>query len=211
MTTQKLTGALALLGAVVVTGGCTAHARGTAYAEADAPVVTVDNPTLVEVDTGVWVIRDYNEPVYFVNDDYWVYRNSVWYRSHGYDGGWVVVEATVVPTVIVHRDHRTYVHYHGGGTAQTRAAPRRLRDSDHHGQPEHAGESHGGPQDHDGRAPPNERKAEDRHEGQGEHKDQAEHHEGHEHDDAHGTDNQHRGDEGRPGGKKQEKDRGKKR
>jgi hypothetical protein len=208
MTTQRLiNGALALLGSVVITSGCTAHARGTAYTEAEAPVVTVDNPTLVEVDTGVWVIRDYDEPVYFVSDDYWVYRHNAWYRSHGYDGGWVVVEATVVPSVIVHRDHRVYVHYRGAAAAQTRAAPRRQRDSDHHGQPDHPVEPpHGGQPDRaDARGPSGERRAEERHEGPGEHKEHAEHHE--RHDDARGTDNQ------RPGGKKQEKekDRGKKR
>jgi hypothetical protein len=204
LTTQRLiTATFALLGLVGVTGGCTAHASGTAYSQAAAPVATVDNPTLVEVDAGVWVIRDYDEPIYFVSDDYWVFRSGIWYRSHVYDGGWVVADATVVPSVIVHRDHRAYVHYRGAATAQTRAAPRRQRDSDHRGPPEHAAEPHAPDRD-DARGPSTERKTEERHDAEGEHKDHAEPHEGH--DDAHGTDNQ-----GRPGGKKQEKDRGKKR
>jgi len=97
-----------------------AHAQGAAYADADAPVVFNSEPTLVEVDTGIWVVRDYDYPVYFYEDNYWVFRDGVWYRSNSYQGGWVRIEATVVPTVIVHRDHRSFVHYHGAATAQVR-------------------------------------------------------------------------------------------
>jgi hypothetical protein len=215
MKIEKLPSALALIGAVTFAGGCAAHVSGTAYGEADAPVVNVDNPTLVEVDAGVWVIRDYDEPVYFVNDDYWLFRNGTWYRSHGLQGGWVLVEASAVPNVIVRRDHRAYLHYHGGPAAQTRAAPRRAREGvDHPGRPEQAGEAHGVHQDHDeGHGPGNEHKAEERHEerhdGQGDHDHDAhaEHQEGHDQGQGHAND-PHRGDDGR--GKKNEKDRGRK-
>src|SRR5262249_28789667 len=117
--------AVALSGAVLLCGGCVATAHGSANMEADAPVVFTSEPTLVEVDSGVWVVRDSDQPVYFVNDDYWVFRDGIWYRSHAYEGGWIKVEVAVVPTVIVQRDHRMFVHYHGAATAQTRIAPRR--------------------------------------------------------------------------------------
>ncbi len=133
-----------LSGVVVLCGGCVATAHGTAYTEADAPVVFTSEPTLVEVDSGVWVVRDYDQPVYFVDEDYWVFRDGIWYRSHTYDGGWARVEVNVIPAVIVHRDHRMFVRYHGAATAQTRVAPRRHGD-ERHGPPEHAAEAKGGP------------------------------------------------------------------
>jgi hypothetical protein len=141
MRSQDLVRVVALLGATLLgSAGCVAHAQGAASAEADAPVVFTSEPTLVEVDSGVWVVRDYDQPVYFVNDDYWVIRDGVWYRSHTYDGGWARVEVNVVPVLIVHRDHRLYVRYHGAATAQTRVAPRR-HGEERRGPPEHVAEA----------------------------------------------------------------------
>jgi hypothetical protein len=132
---------LALLGATIVLGaGCVARTQGTIEARTEAPVVFTDEPTLVEVDGGVWVVRDSEYPVYFVDDDYWVYRNDVWYRSHSYNGGWVVVEAPAVPVVVAHRDHRLYVRYHGVATAQTRVAPRRQGEPGQRAEPERRAE-----------------------------------------------------------------------
>jgi hypothetical protein len=125
MNCQRVLGALAVIGFTsAVTVGCEAHAEATGTAEAQAPVAFVEAPTLVAVDSGVWVVRDSDRPVYFVEDSYWVYREGVWYRSRSYDSGWIVVEARIVPTVIVSRNHAQYVHYHGEATAQTRIAPR---------------------------------------------------------------------------------------
>jgi hypothetical protein len=134
-----------LSGVVLLCGGCVATAHGSAYAEADAPVVFTSEPTLVEVDSGVWVVRDYDQPVYFVDDDYWVFRDGIWYRSHSYEGGWARVDVNVIPAVIVHRDHRMFVHYHGAATAQTRVAPRRGHGDERRGPPENAAEAKGGP------------------------------------------------------------------
>ena len=90
-----------LSGVVLLCGGCVATAHGTAYAEADAPVVFTSEPTLVEVDSGVWVVRDYDQPVYFVDDDYWVFRDGIWYRSHSYEGGWARVDVNVIPANMI--------------------------------------------------------------------------------------------------------------
>jgi hypothetical protein len=168
----------ALFGAVLLGGaGCVAHAQGTATAGAEAPVVFTSEPTLVEVDSGVWVVQDYDQPVYFVEDDYWVIRDGVWYRSHTYEGGWARVEVNVVPALIIHRDHRMYVHYHGAATAQRRLASHRHGD-EHRGPPEHAAEAKGGPP---GQDPANH--AEEHHD---DHQDRAEDHNGHhDHDDHH--------------------------
>jgi len=104
--------------------GCAAHAQATGYMEADAPVVYAEPPMLVTVEPDIWVVQDSEVPVYYVDDYYWAYRGGAWYRSRSYDGGWVTIEATVVPVRIVNRDHRVYVHYHGIANAATRVAPR---------------------------------------------------------------------------------------
>ena len=120
---------LAVLAIVGVTAalsaGCVAHAQASGSAEAEsAPVVFEGTPTLILVDSGVWVVRDHARAVYYVDEYYWVYRDGKWYRSQAYDSGWAVVEVAVVPGVIVHRDHKLFVNYHGEATAQTRPAPR---------------------------------------------------------------------------------------
>jgi hypothetical protein len=153
-----------LVGATAWGGiGCVAHAQATGFADTEAPVVFTEPPTLVEVDgESFWVVRDCDQSVYYVDGYYWVYRGEKWHRARSYDAGWTVVEVTVVPAVIVHRDHYRYVHYHGAATAKTRTAPREnLANADDHGDkhesdkdkgagpPDHAGGPHDGPPGHD--------------------------------------------------------------
>jgi hypothetical protein len=126
--------------------GCAAHAQATGYAEADAPVVFAEPPTLVTIEPDIWVVQDSAIPVYYVDDYYWAYRGGAWYRSPSYDGGWVTVEAIVVPQRVVNRDHRVYVHYHGVANAATRVAPRarfgheKQEERHERAEPEHAQE-----------------------------------------------------------------------
>src|SRR5207248_1360606 len=100
--------AVVLLGTGALGLGCVAHAQATGSAEADAPVVFVEPPTLVEVDANVWVVRDYDAAVYYVDGFYWVYRNDTWWRAQAYDQGWARVDVNVVPVAIAHRDHHAY-------------------------------------------------------------------------------------------------------
>src|SRR5262249_22340004 len=102
MRSEQLIRALALIGATAGCGvGCVAHAAAGGAMEAEAPVVLVEPPTLVEVDADVWVVRDYDYSVYYTGGFYWVYRDGIWWRSEMYDKGWAKVEVTVVPQVIV--------------------------------------------------------------------------------------------------------------
>jgi hypothetical protein len=153
MKSRQVISAFALVvGTAALSAGCVAHAEAAGGVEAQAPVVFVGTPTLVAIDEGVWVVRESDYPVYYYDDYYWVYRDNVWYRSHTYEGGWLVIEVSIVPGVIVHRNHTLYVHYQGAATAQTRPAPR---------PGETASNPHGGPPGHD--EPPgvgNQRKAE---------------------------------------------------
>lgn len=126
MRNKLLLGSLTLGAAALLTTGtgCFGHAEAGAYTEADAPVVYEEEPTLVVVEPNVWVVRDYDYAVYYVDGYYWVYRDDGWRRSRAYDRGWMTVEVNIVPRIIVSRDHHAYVHYHGPSNATTRRAPR---------------------------------------------------------------------------------------
>jgi hypothetical protein len=162
MRSEQLISAVALIGATVIFNvGCVAHARGSAsaHAEVAAPVVFVEPPTLVQVDSDVWVVRDHDQAVYYVDGYYWVHRDGVWHRSTTYEGGWATVTVSAVPTVIARRDHRAYVRFRGTASARTRTAPRERGAADsspppspapaaeapRHGPPDHAAAKHGGP------------------------------------------------------------------
>ena len=69
---------------------------------------------LVEVSPGVEVLADYDEPIFFADDFYWVNRGGIWYSSTWYGGGWG--RAGNVPghiTAIAHPE--SYAHYRPAG------------------------------------------------------------------------------------------------
>ncbi len=97
------------------TTGCVARVRA-------GGVVTAD-PQLVAVSPGVWVVEDYDEPVFYSNDAYWLYRGGLWYRSDVYYGGWT--RTAVVPVHVRHINRpRSYVRYHGHAGVRRRAVVR---------------------------------------------------------------------------------------
>lgn len=121
----KLTRALALLAGgtlALCSGGCVARAGVRAE---PPPIAFSAPPTLVHAGSDVWVVYDYGYPVYYVDGDYWAYRDDVhaWYRADSYDASWVYVGVDIVPARIRHRDHRRYVHYRGSPGARVRRAP----------------------------------------------------------------------------------------
>jgi hypothetical protein len=147
---SQLIGVLVLVGASAgFSAGCVAQAQVSGTAEAEAPVAFVGTPTLVAVDSDVWVVSDADYATYYVDDYYWVYRDGSWYRSRAYDGGWVTIEVSVVPAVIVSRNHRAYVHYHGEATARTRPAPRGDGFASNARTEPAGGNPHGGPRGHE--------------------------------------------------------------
>jgi len=118
---------LVLLGAVAMlaTAGCVVragvHAGGTVVAE----------PDLVEVSPGVWVVEDYDEPVFYSEGSYWLYRDGIWFRSHVHTGSWVRVRSTPVVVARISTP-RAYVRYRGNVGARYRTGPRgsvRVRDN----------------------------------------------------------------------------------
>ena len=87
--------------------------------------VTVTSPELVAVgEPDVFVVADADQPVFFTNSMYWLYRNDGWYRSQRYDRGWVRVDAP--PVRLRHIDQPlAYVHYraHAETARNQRQAP----------------------------------------------------------------------------------------
>jgi hypothetical protein len=75
-----------LLSALLVVGCYASDEPQPMYASGGA---TVDeNGDLVEISPGVEVVADYNEPIFFADDYYWVNRGGIWYSSTWYGGGW---------------------------------------------------------------------------------------------------------------------------
>ena len=69
-------------------------------------------PDLAYVGPGVYVVADYDDPVFYADHFYWRYDGGVWYRSRVHTGGWTVT--THVPVAVRHIDHpAAYAHYHG--------------------------------------------------------------------------------------------------
>jgi hypothetical protein len=69
---------------------------------------------LVEVSPGVEVIADYDEPIFFADDFYWVNRGGYWWSSRWYGGGWG--RADHVPDHIRGISHpETFRHYRPAG------------------------------------------------------------------------------------------------
>lgn len=98
-----------LFAAVLTAMGCTGSAQmhTTAVAEAD-----YTPPQLIEVEPGVQVVADYDEPVFYSDNMYWRYEGGVWYQSRYHNHAWVRVAAP--PPVVAHIERpEIYVHYHG--------------------------------------------------------------------------------------------------
>jgi hypothetical protein len=96
----------------VALGGCVVHGRGHVYASAP-------EPELVYVSPGVYVIADYDEPVFYSEGAYWRYYGGVWYRSSYYTGGWIRVHSVPVYVSRIDRPH-TYVRYRASGRGHYR-------------------------------------------------------------------------------------------
>jgi hypothetical protein len=119
LTPHLLAGAIAI-GAMAATG-CVGHA-GVAY----EPAPTVVEPDLVYLSPGVYVVQDYNEPVFYSNGYYWLYRGGLWYRSSLHYRGWHRVYTVPVGIRSV-RHPRRYVRYRARPGVRT-YRPGRIRD-----------------------------------------------------------------------------------
>ncbi|HET9485670.1 MAG TPA: hypothetical protein VFO79_17030, partial [Xanthomonadales bacterium] len=93
----------------VALGACAGSGSGRVeYAAA----VTVRSPQLVAIEhePDVYVLADADEPVFYTDNYYWLYRSGRWYRSHSYDRDWIYVSAPA-PRLRSIRQPTAYVRY----------------------------------------------------------------------------------------------------
>ena len=98
-------------------------------------------PPMVEVSTGVQVVEDYDDEVFYVDRHYYVRHGDRWYRSHDHRGHWVVVEHRYVPVTLVKAPRGKYRRYRRNHEHRevhvVREQPRRVvyveKDHDDHG------------------------------------------------------------------------------
>jgi hypothetical protein len=90
---------------------------------------TVYTPELVEIEPGVRVVVDYDEPVFYSDGAYWRYYAGVWYRSPQYNRGWIRVSAPPIAVRRIERPER-YVHYRAHARTRVRSDQPALRRDD---------------------------------------------------------------------------------
>ena len=94
--------------------GIVAPAPSVYVEPAPAPEPVYVAPAMVEVEPGVQVIEDYDQPVFYSDSLYWRYDGGVWYSSRYHDRGWYRNDR--VPERVHHIDRpETYRHYRAGG------------------------------------------------------------------------------------------------
>jgi hypothetical protein len=119
------------LGTVALGAGAACTGTGTVRYTATA---TYSQPSLAYVSPGVYVVEDYNEPVFYSNNLYWRYHNGVWYRSQYHDRGFVYYAAPPRAVLSIQRPYayvryRGTTHYRAG--RDVRHAPGGVRVRDH--------------------------------------------------------------------------------
>lgn len=113
--TFSLAGALVAL--TLVGSGCvvSGSVRSSAY---------VETPSMVLVEPGVYVVADYDRPVFYTDGYYWLYSDGYWLRSYSYSGGFVRVRGVPYGVRRIHRPY-SYVRYRPRGSVRYYHTPRR--------------------------------------------------------------------------------------
>jgi len=81
----------------------------------------------IETDPSVMVVANADEPIFYTENTYYLYRNDHWYRSSSHRGDWARVET---PPDHVRRieQPRTYVHYRHNPSANPQRTTFNQRD-----------------------------------------------------------------------------------
>lgn len=82
----------------------------------------VEPPSMVLIEPGVYVVADYDQPVFYNDGYYWLYRDGLWLRSYTYSGGWVRVHSVPYGVRRIHRPY-AYRRYRAHGRARVYRAP----------------------------------------------------------------------------------------
>jgi hypothetical protein len=88
-----------------------------------------NTPEMVAIDNdpSVMVVANADEPIFYTENSYYLYRNDHWYRSSSHRGGWARVE-TVPDHVRRIEQPRAYVHYRHDANAPRTTFNQRDRD-----------------------------------------------------------------------------------
>lgn len=74
--------------------------------------VAVASPELVPIEPGVEVVSDANEPMFYSDGYYWLYRDGIWLRSDSYRGGFARIDVNLVPGELRQLPRpQAYAHY----------------------------------------------------------------------------------------------------
>ncbi|MGE5183635.1 MAG: hypothetical protein ACM31C_16300 [Acidobacteriota bacterium] len=81
------------------------------------------------ISPGVQVVADADEPLFFADGYYWLYRDGVWLRSDSYRGGFARIDVNVVPGEIRDiRQPQMYAHYRRHAGQQNYARGSQIRE-----------------------------------------------------------------------------------
>jgi hypothetical protein len=74
--------------------------------------VKVSSPELVAIQPGVEVVADADEPLFYTDGYYWLYRDGAWLRSDSYRDGFAHIDVTLVPDSLRQLPSpRSYAHF----------------------------------------------------------------------------------------------------
>jgi hypothetical protein len=119
---DKMIRALLLSACVGLLGVATQGCAGTEV-RAEAGIV---GPSLAYVSPGLWVVTDVDDPIFYHDDLYWLYRGGRWYSSPYYSGGWAYTTTPRLPVVIrTIRRPTIYHRYRAIPGQRVRRAPHR--------------------------------------------------------------------------------------
>ena len=115
------------------------------YATGDveyAATVRVSSPDLVMIQAGVEVIADADDPIFFVDGSYFLFRDGRWLRSNRFNGGFIRVSFTTVPVGLRRIERpQAYAHFRTGigrsFHAREQHQPTRARPMPHEHEHEH--------------------------------------------------------------------------
>ncbi|HET9625583.1 MAG TPA: hypothetical protein VFP84_29655 [Kofleriaceae bacterium] len=97
---------LLLLG--LLTAACTAQPEVHYSGDAARPQLVS-----LETDPTVRVVANADEPIFFSDNTFWLYRHDTWWRSSSHRTGWVRADAPPERVTRISQPSR-YVHYRRG-------------------------------------------------------------------------------------------------
>jgi hypothetical protein len=111
---------VSVIGGLFLAGSaCTVQGQVRTRAYVAAP-----EAELVLVRPGLYVVADYDQPVFYTDGYYWLYRDGFWLRSYTYTGGWSRVRGVPHHVRRINRP-QAYVRYRARGNVNVYRAPAR--------------------------------------------------------------------------------------